>query len=48
MNIQILFISVFFAIVETGYFGWNIGPESDAEIICDGITMLLLAMAFKK
>jgi hypothetical protein len=27
------------------YFGWNRTPQSDAELIADGITMLLLALS---
>lgn len=33
---------------ETAYFGWNWKAHSDAEIICDGISMLIMALAFKR
>ena len=48
MNNKIAFISILFWAVSTHYFGWNMTPQSDAELICDGITMLILAMAFLK
>ncbi|MDA3854229.1 MAG: hypothetical protein PF444_08320 [Bacteroidales bacterium] len=46
MNYSIFFIAIAFSLVETDYFGWNFMPRSDAEIICDGIVMIMLAMAF--
>ena len=46
MNLQIFFISVFFGIAETWYFGWNMTPQNDAEMICDGIALLIFALAF--
>ncbi len=27
------------------YFGWSWRPQSDAEMICDGIAFVLLALA---
>ena len=33
-------------IVSVGYFGWSWEAQSDAEIICNGITLLILAMSF--
>lgn len=29
------------------YFGWNRAPKSDAELICDGLVFLLLALAVR-
>lgn len=46
MNTRIFILAVLFGIAETAYFGWNVRPMSDAELICDGITTLILAMAF--
>lgn len=46
MNIQIFFISLFFGAMENNYFGWNMTPQSGAEVICDGIVMLIFALAF--
>lgn len=30
---------------ETAYFGWNWSPQSSAEVVADGIAMILLALA---
>ncbi|WP_025917527.1 hypothetical protein [Herminiimonas sp. CN] len=38
-------IAIWFWIAETAYFGWNSWPQSDAEMICDGIAMLMLVIA---
>jgi hypothetical protein len=46
VDLRIRLIAIFFGTGETAYFGWNPLPRSDAELICDGITMILLAMAF--
>ena len=46
MNRTVFFFGLFYGFVETAYFGWNWSPQSDAEIICDGIAMLIMAMAF--
>lgn len=46
VNWMILFFSVFFGTVETAYFGWNFTPQSESELICDGISILIGAMAF--
>jgi len=46
MNMQIAMISLLFALIESGYFGWNILPQSDAEVICVGIVFLIFALAF--
>lgn len=37
-------IAVFFGFWETAHFGEK--PLSDAEIICDGIAMLIMALSF--
>jgi hypothetical protein len=34
-----------FAAVSNSYFGWNWVPKSEAELICDGIALLLAAIA---
>lgn len=46
MNLQIFFISLLFGTAETWYFGWNMTPQSDTEMICDGIALLIFALAF--
>ncbi len=42
---SILFIGIAYWLFETAHFGWNLLPQSDAEIICDGISLLILAFA---
>lgn len=42
----ILVLAVSFYIRQNQYFGWNTTPQSDAELIADGIVFLLLAMMF--
>lgn len=41
----ILLLAFYFWWIETRYFGWNIWPESPAEVVCDGIVCLLCALA---
>lgn len=44
--ILLLALAVMFFIHQNQYFGWNKEPASDAELIADGITFLLFALAF--
>ncbi|MEG9561057.1 hypothetical protein [Pseudomonas aeruginosa] len=48
MNFWIWFLAVYFWFMENRYFGWNAHPQSEAELICDGIVILLVALAFLK
>ena len=48
MNVKILILAIIFGVTETAFFGWNSLPESPAEVVCDGITMLILALAFMR
>jgi len=45
VNKYILFIAVMFGISKNQYYGWNFNPQSDAEMICNGIIMLIVALA---
>jgi len=38
-------LALIFGIVSNAWFGWNWMPKSDAEVICDGMGLLLLAVA---
>ena len=38
-------IAMAFALIETAYFGWNLVPKSDTEILCDGLVCILLSLA---
>ena len=47
MNRIIIFIiAMMYFISQNNYFGWNRLPESDAEIISDGIYYILCALIF--
>ena len=41
----LIIIAVIFAWIETAYYGYNFWPSSDAELICDGIALILFALA---
>lgn len=44
-SISIWLLAWFYAWWETSYFGHNWFPKADAEVIADGIAMLLFALA---
>lgn len=44
MNWAVLLLAMVWAIMENRHFGWNFTPQSDAELICDGIGFLLVGM----
>jgi hypothetical protein len=46
VNWPILVVAVGFYWLQNTYFGWNAAPRTDAELLADGITSLLFAMAF--
>lgn len=46
VNWLVFFTGQLFWLIETTHFGWNAFPESDAEVICDGIVFLITALAF--
>jgi hypothetical protein len=48
INWHIFILSQAFWLAETAYFGWNLTPQSDADIICDGMVVLIGALAFLK
>jgi len=41
-----MILALFYAVFETAHFGWNLAPKSDAEMICDGIAVLVYALAY--
>jgi hypothetical protein len=45
MNPIITALAIGFYIEQNRYFGWNFRPQSGAELIADGITVLLFALA---
>ena len=42
----VVVLAFLFFIHQNQYFGWHAKPQSDAELIADGIVYLLLAMMF--
>lgn len=44
----IYFLALCFGLYETSYFGWNWTPGSPSELICDGITLVLFALAIRR
>jgi hypothetical protein len=45
INWRIFAMSQIFWLLETAHFGWNFLPATDAEMICDGIVILLMALS---
>lgn len=39
-------LALLYGLAETAHYGWNVLPGSDAEVIADGITLLVLALAY--
>lgn len=48
MNWWIFFLAVLFFIEQNRYFGWNAFPQSDAELMADGIMLVIAALSFKE
>lgn len=44
-SVWIMSIAVWFFISENSYFGWNLTPHSDAELIADGMVLLMTIFA---
>lgn len=47
MRFWIFILALTFGTYETAYFGWNLLPGSPAELICDGITLVLVSLAYR-
>ena len=48
MNWPRFWIGLVWWLVETHHYGWNDVAESDAEMICDAISLVLLALAVER
>lgn len=48
LNFGIIILGIYFWFLETSYFGWNFRASSEAEIICDGIAILIVALGLRK
>jgi hypothetical protein len=42
---NIFLLAFLYWFIENNFFGWNMFPQSEAELIADGIVMLILAIA---
>lgn len=47
MSIYLWCLALAFFIEENSYFGWNMLPHSDAELIADGIGLILFSLAIR-
>jgi hypothetical protein len=47
-NWPVILMGQLFWLAETAYFGWNFAPKSDAEIVCDGLAILILALGINR
>lgn len=43
--IAIWCIALVFSVMKNAHFGWHLVPESDAELVCDGMTVLMFCLA---
>lgn len=46
-NWPVFWIGQAWFFVETWHFGWNMAPSSDAELICDGIGVLICVLSWR-
>lgn len=46
INWPVFWVGQLWGLIETAHYGWNLTAASDAEMICDGIAFLILALAF--
>jgi hypothetical protein len=45
LNLWLWLLALIFWWEQNQYFGWNWQPKSDAELIADGLTVLLFALS---
>ncbi len=48
MNWYVTFAALIFWFMENRYFGWNMMPKSEAELICDGLVLLMFCIGVTK
>lgn len=46
LNVFVFIIAMVFFLEQNLYWGWNVMPTSERELITDGFNMILLAMAW--
>lgn len=42
----VLFLAIVFGVSQKAFFGLNFPPQAPLDVMCDGVTLALLAMAF--
>lgn len=47
INWPVFWTGQFWWLTETAHYGWNFAPQSDAEMICDGIFILIMALSWR-
>lgn len=47
VNWPVFWIGQCWWFIETNHYGWNLMAGSDAEMICDGIYMVILALSLR-
>lgn len=47
INWPVFLLGNVFGLIETAYFGWNMTPGSESEVIADGIAMLIVALSIR-
>lgn len=45
INWPVFWLAMVWWYVETKHYGWNVTAQSDAEMFCDGLVFLLVALA---
>ncbi len=46
INWKVFAVSFAFSFAETWYFGWNMWPNSDAEVVADMVSFAFLLLAY--
>lgn len=46
MRVLLFFALIGWHLLTTQYFGWNLLPQSEAELICDGMFIIGLILLF--
>jgi hypothetical protein len=48
VNWPVFIMGNFYGLLETAHFGWNVTPGSPAEVIADGIAILIVALSIRR
>jgi hypothetical protein len=47
VNWPVFWLGQLWWLTETGHYGWHFSPTTDAQMICDGIFILVTALALR-